>query len=481
MYILENAWKSIVRNKGRNILIGVIFIVISCAVSITLAISNASSTLIESYESKYELKATISMNRNNMFKDFNPEDRENSKLNMKELFSNASNISVEDVEKYGNSEYVKSYYYTASVQMDAKDLEKASQDMGGSKDFGMKMFDGDFSETSTGDFTIKGYSSIDAMNEFIEGSYTITEGEVSEDFDSNSCLVNSQLATLNGLKVGDTITLVDVSDESKEYEMVIFGIFEEKNEGMGMNMFSNSANTIITNANYVLKMDSENVSINPTFVLHSKEDIEAFEKELSQKGLDENLMVETNLDQVEGATSTISNVKTFALTFLVITLIIGTIVLLVINMINIRERKYEIGVLRTIGMKKKSVCLQFITELCIVASIALTVGAGIGASLSLPVSNRLLENEITSSMNEQFDIRENFGKSGSGFGNMPGGFKSFNGVANVQAFESIDATVDLKVLVELLLIGLLLTLLSSISAIASIQKFSPLTILKERS
>lgn len=50
----------------------------------------------------------------------------------------------------------------------------------------------------------------------------------------------------------------------------------------------------------------------------------------------------------------------------------------------------------------------------------------------------------------------------------------------MQAYDSINAAVDIKVLLELLGIGLLITLISSLSTMISIQKFSPLTILKER-
>ena len=211
--------------------------------------------------------------------------------------------------------------------------------------------------------------------------------------------------------------------------------------------------------------------------------MESFSSELTEKGLSEYLSVQTNLDQVEGATNTISNVKNFAITFLLIKLIIGTVVLLVINMINIRERKYEIGVLRTIGMKKSKVCMQFMIELFFVALVSLVIGAGIGATMSVPVSNSLLESEIASSQNESNNIRENFGKNGhSDSGRLNDNFANngFKGVTMVQAFDSIDAVVDFEVVIELLGIGLVITLVSSISAITSIQKFSPLTILKER-
>lgn len=57
----------------------------------------------------------------------------------------------------------------------------------------------------------------------------------------------------------------------------------------------------------------------------------------------------------------------------------------------------------------------------------------------------------------------------------------FNGMVNVQTIDSINAVVDYKVVLELLGIGIALTLISSLASMISIQKFSPLTILKERS
>lgn len=481
MYILKNAITSITRNKGRNILIGIIIMIISASVAVTLAINNTASSLIKSYKEKYQVEATISINRENMMKDFNPEDKESSKSNMKEMFSLANNISVSDIEKYAASKYVKSYYYTQTVGVNAN-IEKAEMTSNSNNDMMDKRKDNNADnkegETTT-DFNLKGYSSYDAMSEFVSGNYKVTDGEVFEDFDSNNCLINSELATINNLKVGDTITVTDTA--SNIYDLVISGIYEEKEDtDSGMKMFANSANTIITSSNFISKMSETNqdlaVTTSPTFILTSSAVVDKFSSELTSKGLNENLTVQTNLDQVENATSTISNVKTFAVTFLIITLIIGAVVLLIINMINIRERKYEIGVLRTIGMKKSKVCLQFVLELLIVAFASLLLGAFTGAMVSVPVSNSLLKNEITASQESSNNIQENFGHGGNKQND-----RKFNGVANVEAFDSIDATVDMKVLLELLGIGLSLTLISSLSAILSIEKFSPLTILKDRS
>ncbi len=502
MYIIKNALVSISRNKGRNLLIGIIVVVISCAAAVTLAIRNSATSLIESYENQYEVTATIGINRENMRgemkmgKDMSEEDREEQKENMNDIFKSASSITVEDIEEYGDSDYVKDYYYQISVGVNSDDIEKASTETSSSsdsgKDGGMMKPGGkeNFQNISSSDFTLIGYSSLSAMEDFISGKYSITDGEISSDLEANTCVINSELASLNDIEVDDEITFIDPDDEDNTITLTVTGIFEETSDTSdSMGMFTSSANMIITNTTVVNDFAEENEdmskSVTPTFILTDKTVIDSFSEELTEKGLSEYLSVSTNLDQVESATSTISNVNTFATTFLVITLIIGGVVLFVINMINIRERRYEIGVLRTIGMKKSLLTTQFICELLIVSFVALLVGAGIGAVSSVSISNHLLENEIASSQEQRESINENFGRGGKDGENVPTGmkqdFEKISGVTDVQAFDSIDAVVDIKVLGQLLGLGIILTLISSSASMISIQQFSPLTILKERS
>ena len=161
------------------------------------------------------------------------------------------------------------------------------------------------------------------------------------------------------------------------------------------------------------------------------------------------------------------------------------------------------------------------SELLIVAIISLSIGAVIGSFASVPVSNKLLENEISNSQSEYDDISKNFGigapskpsenttteenntenetvsenttenntidenstnetSSSSKSSHSKEEKYNFN-VANVEEIDSIDAVVDFKVLAELLGIGIALTLLSSLASMIAISRFSPLTILKERS
>lgn len=497
MFILKNAWISITRNKGRNILIGIIILVIACASTTALAINNTASDLINSYQSAYDKELTISFNRENMTKDIDFSKRDNLE-DAKEKFDNISTYTIEDVEKFATSDHVENYYYTYNISLNGSNIEKAesSNSFGGGNMPGMpNMPDmGGKNQQSSYDFTLNGYSSLDAMSEFIEGTYTVTE--LADDawnlaFSGNYVFINEELASYNNLSLNDEIELKD--DAGNIYKFTIVGIYKENESGNPgpMDLFSNSVNTIITNANALVAITNSNSSIRgtvePTFIIDDYSNADTIKNEFYEKGLNENYTVETNEETATAGLSSIKNVQSFATTFLIITLAIGGVVLFVINMINIRERKYEIGVLRTIGISKSKLTLQFVSELLIVGFAALMIGAGIGAVSSKGISNVLLDSEIKSSTSSAEKMKDNFGGEPGGFspmqgepGGAPGDF-SKKGVPNVQAYESIDAVVNWGVLLELLGIGLTLILISSISAMVSIQRFSPLTILKERS
>lgn len=508
-YIFKNAYKSIVRNKGRNILMGIIVMVIACSCAITLSIRDAANKLVDAYENKYNIEASLTYNREKLMESISSSaDSAEERI---EAFNDIESITINEINTYGNSDYIDYYYYTYSVGMNSDDLDVATEEIakvttetrttGGG-------FPGGFGGGSTttrsteiiqnmgtsGDFTLVGYSSYEGMTDFVNGSYTITDGEVGSDFTSNGCVINSELAELNDLEVGATITLKSVNDEDLTYDLIVTGIFTDSSEATTdmRNMYSSSVNKIITNTTIIEKITADDgdarTTITPTFVLINKGVIDKFASEVSAKGLSENYQVTTNLDTIENETASIANVSSFATTFLIVTLVIGGVVLLILNMINVRERKYEIGVLRTVGMKKSAVTLQFAFELLAISMIGLLFGAAIGSVSSVKVANAMLASEIASANEKQEEIRQNFGGPGQNSvketTEIPSGTDKTdvtNGVVKISEATDINAVVDFKVLLELLGIGLGLTLFGSLSAMISIARFSPLAILRERS
>lgn len=526
MYILKNSLISIIRNKGRNILIGIIILVIACASTVTLAIRNTADNLVKDYEKSHDIIGTISFNRQKLSNNF--KGGENSKKSNIQAFNNIESLTLENVEKYGESDYLKSYYYVYSTSLNSDTLSKATDKFeyevedrrttkSSTSETTVKEAEGENNRPGGGnfpnfpmgerntvvnnyittvitktketfgstkalnyDFEIQGYSSYEAMEKFIDGTYKIEDGEIISNFDEFECVISEELASLNEVKVGDTITFKN-PDNDKTYDFIVKGIFKDNGDNNNsFSMYSSSANTIITGSGVIKKLVEEDekivTNITPSFILKDEANIDNYAKELNKKGLNDYYELNTNIDEIKNATKSIENVKIFATTFLIITFIISAVVLLVINMINIRERKYEIGVFRTIGMSKTKLTIQFLLELLIVAIIMLSIGAVIGGFLAKPIGNMLLQNEITANESKEEQISNNFGRDMKGPMNI-----KYNGKLEVEEIDEIDAVVDIVVVAQLLGIGIILVFISSIASMISIQRFSPLTILKERS
>ena len=69
LYIVKNALRCISRSKGRNILIGIIVLVISVSACIGLAIRQAAQSTREDTLSQMSVTATISFDRQSMMSD----------------------------------------------------------------------------------------------------------------------------------------------------------------------------------------------------------------------------------------------------------------------------------------------------------------------------------------------------------------------------------------------------------------------------
>ncbi len=198
----------------------------------------------------------------------------------------------------------------------------------------------------------------------------------------------------------------------------------------------------------------------------------------------------SDLQAYENSLTPLETLSNTAMWFFFIVLGVGGIILITLNIFNLRERKYEVGVLTAIGMKKAKVALQFVTDIFIVTFIALIIGTSIGSAVSVPVTNTLLQNQISSSQSGDKKINENFGfdkdNNGGpqGMPGMPGGseFRNFGRSSKAADYvDSVSSATNFLVILELVLVGLFLTIVASLAALISIMRYEPLKILSNRS
>lgn len=587
MFVLNNAWKTVIRNKGRNILIVLIVAIIAAAATIGLAIRNAADNARETGLANTSVTATISVDRSKLMEQARESQSSDSSSDSSDSGSapdfdamrgalDSSNLTLADYQKYAKASSVPvSSYYSESTGVsgtdsfqpvetstanaaNSSDSSSSSSDSGSSDQQGQGGPGGDMSGgqgggpgnmMTSGDFTLTGFSSDTAIANASNGTFTMSSGEVFgyDSSDDGKVIISKTLADFNDLSVGDTITVTNPSDTSLTYELTICGIYENSTSSntnaMGpMGGTSQDADNAIYTSVSTLKSlgldsdttandddDNTTTQLNYTYVLDNADDYETFAADVKAAGLDDTYTVQSaDVEQYESSLVPLDNLAKFALTLLIVVLVVGAVVLIVLNLFNIRERKYEVGVLTAIGVKKVKVAAQFVIELLIVTMCGIALGVAGGAAASVPVSNQLLASQVSAQESEATSQQEQFGReanmggqpgsSGASDGNAPtgnsssnssgdSGSSSANGSSNAESGSSgngnsqggqpggmrggmsqavdyvseINATVNLAVVGQLILIGLGLTLISALVGIVFVMRYEPLQILADRS
>ena len=541
MYIIQNAWKSIIRSKGRNILIGLIALIISLSGCLALSIRQAAETARTDTLSQMSITAQINFDRSAAMQEMagqmeDPPEGEpgegggfdRGNFDFESLAGET--LTLDDYMTYTEAlSDGDGYYYTMSASLNASgDLvpygeEEGSTDaqettesqpeqpegMGGMGGGRMEMMGG-FS--AQGDFSITGFSSYDAMMSLFgeDGSLSISDGEMFDEGSADAvCVISDELALYNNLAVGDTITLANPNYDDETYELTISGIYTNASSDTGNSMFSRSdpANNIymsypaleaITEAsaeagNTTTDDDGNETDaslrqeISFTYSFSSAEHYEYFCDAVYDLGLSEEYTVSSqDLASFENSLTPLNTLSTMAGWFFLVVLLVGGLILVVLNIFNLRERKYEIGVLAAIGMKKRKIAMQFVCELFCVTLAAFLIGTTAGACLSVPVTNQLLAGQTASSQTSQEQIAGNFGKDPSQMqapGNNGGQSMQQPGIQGggpVSYIDSVTSATDLTVVLQLVGVGILLTIVSSLAAIVTITRYEPLKILSSR-
>ncbi|MCS4479629.1 ABC transporter permease [Clostridium botulinum] len=109
----------------------------------------------------------------------------------------------------------------------------------------------------------------------------------------------------------------------------------------------------------------------------------------------------------------IENVGSFSKTLVATVSIAGAMILVLIIALSLKDRKYEIGVLLSLGESKFKVISQLIVEVLLVASIAFATSAFTGNLAANKIGDTLLANEIEVTESSSAQENQNFGGRGT--------------------------------------------------------------------
>lgn len=461
MYFIKNAAWNLWRNKGRNLLIGLVMLAIVASVTLALVIGNTSAGIINDYRERFGAAVYLI------------QDMEKVMAKAEEIgYVENPEISVEQYRAMAESpaiSYCELTGYMGGISDGFHVVDEDARSFGGGPSGGtnsgaqvfflpnLRVLGGKYGEFSKG------------QRKLVEGTMPSADGE---------CIISQELAEKNGLKPGDTLTIRSMLFDEKNqgtdisFSLTLCGIYQdstrEYENAMMQNPMMNRRNEIITTFDTLAELQEpgkDNLTVDAQLYLKNPDMLEQFKQDAFAAGVEDLYAFFVDAGAYDKIVKPVIGLKNISRAFMVIVLVLGGIVLTLMTSIAIRERKYEIGVLRAMGMKKRKVAAGLWTELMLLAVAALTCGILVGSFAAQPVADSLLK--------EQVQIEEE--------NSFPGGITVGPQWGNdVEPLAEIDTNLDGVTVLEIMAISLAAISLSGVIATSRITKYEPIKILMER-
>lgn len=354
MNFFKRAWLNVWAKKGRSVLLILVSSAILMFVLAGLLIRSAAVKATETAKADAGATMTLSANRQAAFKKMQRSRSSSSPTSSRPKLT-LTPVRLSDAKNIAKLSNIKSYNVTSSTTVNAKsyDTVSTSTGMGGNSSGGpggMKS-----TSSSSGDTQIDGVTSTALTTDFTDSQSKITKGRgiKASDKGTNNVVIEKELASQNNLTVGDTMTIKETTGSKSTLKVKVVGIYKASSTSSASAgpMSTDPANTIyasytlantIKGSKYVGTADS--VTFNVTNPAKASATKRAGNKLISSK-----YALSTDDSSYQVIKASMDNVEGFANKIVWLVAIAGTIILALIVILMIRERRFEIGVLLSLG------------------------------------------------------------------------------------------------------------------------------------
>ena len=212
---------------------------------------------------------------------------------------------------------------------------------------------------------------------FSSGVFTIKEGKNIGENDKNSIIVHEEFAKQNNLKLGDEVNLelldIEKSGKIKSHKFKSIGIFSGKKQetytGLSSDFSENMVFVDYSTSQEILNKSENNKIANKILMYSgSAESTDLALNKLKELKIDESkFFVEKDSNAFEESLESVSGIKHIIKIMTYSIMLGGMVVLLLILILWLRERIYEIGIFLSIGISKIQIIMQFIFELIFIS------------------------------------------------------------------------------------------------------------------
>lgn len=395
-------------------------------------------------------------------------------------------LTVDIAENLKSLKHLKAYNYISTGYGVAENFKAVKVESDNNKNGGVQMSHaigtGPQEKLTPPNISLSGTLYTELLSDFTDGKSEIIEGRHlnEEDSNKNVAIIEKKLMEENNLKLGDMINIKSTNGK-KETKLEIIGVFENKindaNNFGGLEIFSPN-NKIYVPTGRASELKEEFMGENTpdtidsaVYFLDDPQNIEEFKNEAKTKDINfDNYRLDANDAMYKQMMGPIENVASFSKTIVLLVTVAGSVILALIIMLSLKDRKYELGVLLSLGESRMKIIGQLIVETALIACVAFGISTFTGKISAQNIGDNLLKNELKVAEEQQ--------KEGA-----PGGVMvavSQSGIINSQdtkPIEEMDVSVTSKDIQRLSIIGIIIVFISTIFPVISTLRFNPKTIL----
>jgi putative ABC transport system permease protein len=195
-------------------------------------------------------------------------------------------------------------------------------------------------------------------------------------------MVSAAMAKKNGLKVGSTFTAY-----GKTFSVA--AIFETDNQS--------ADNTVVTSLPVLQRLTGDTDQVETAVVTVASLTELAATTSAIEHALGPEASVVSYTADAEKAADALDGVQSIAVYSLSGAIVAALVILFLVMVMIVRERKREIGILKAIGASNGRIMAQFTTEAVTFTLLGLAVGAVVGMIAASPVTSALVSNSGASS------------------------------------------------------------------------------------
>lgn len=271
--------------------------------------------------------------------------------------------------------------------------------------------DPDMDQTNDmGGVVLIGNRKMELDSNVLSGNVALKDGWMVTEKDQNVCVISEQLADQDHLAVGDKIGFNDYHDpeHSQVQEATIIGIYQTKqlmSPLMAGDTFR-SENIIFTDLRFPEKAEgSENDPCyeHAYFQVGDVDDYDAVKAAVSAADIDwERYDLIDRNGNMSTMSSNFNDLEKISTLLILITFVAGFIILFLIFVFWTKNRNYEIGILLSLGYKKRNVLGQLFAEAFITALLAFAISFTLAPAVSSVAADYLVSAQV-----EQAELEKN--------------------------------------------------------------------------